>query len=83
MTAGVRVLGSLEAEAGGTQVDLGGRRQRAVLALQPVAQALGELSVLLGRPGQAAGYFSQADELARRWNSAHWTERARTAWAGL
>ena len=33
MTAGVRVLGSLEAEVGGIQVDLGGPRQRAVLAL--------------------------------------------------
>ncbi len=53
------------------------------LAMQPVAQTLGELSALLGRPGQAAGYFTQAEELARRWNSPHWTEAARTARAGL
>ncbi len=53
------------------------------LAMQPVAQTLGELSVLLGRPDQAAGYFTQAETLARRWNSPHWTERARAARAGL
>ena len=68
-------------------MDLGGPRQRAVLALRggwkPVAQTLGELSVLLGRPDQAAGYFTQAETLARRWNSPHWTERARAARAGL
>jgi hypothetical protein len=53
------------------------------LAMQPVAQTLGELCALLGRPDQAAGYFAQAEELARRWNSPHWTARARKARAGL
>ena len=55
----------------------------ASLAMQPVAQNLGELSVLARRPGQAAGYFTRAETLARRWNSPHWAGRARTARAGL
>ena len=101
MTAGVLVLGSLEAEVGGTQVDLGGPRQRAVLALL-LAGRTQVISVnrLIDQhwrgepprrarprrptpPDQATGYFTQAETLARRWNSLHWTERARTARAGL
>ncbi len=53
------------------------------LAMQPAAQSLGELCALPGRPDQAAGYFAQAEKLARRWNSPHWTARARKARAGL
>ena len=49
------------------------------LAMQPVAQTLGELSAFLGRPEAAARYFATAELLARRWNSPHWTARARAA----
>jgi len=51
----------------------------AALAMQPVAQTLGELSVFLGRPEAAARHFAAAELLARRWNSPHWTARARAA----
>jgi len=46
------------------------------LAMQPVAQTLGELSAFLGRPEAAARHFATAELLARRWNSPHWTDRA-------
>ena len=49
------------------------------LAMQPVAQTLGELSAFLGRPEAAARYFATAEQVARRWNSPHWTARARSA----
>ena len=49
------------------------------LAMQPVAQTLGELSAFLGRPEAAARYFATAELIARRWNSPHWTARARAA----
>ena len=49
------------------------------LAMQPVAQTLGELSAFLGRPQAAARHFAAAELLARRWNSPHWTARARAA----
>ena len=49
------------------------------LAMQPVAQTLGELSAFLGRPEAAARYFATAEKVARRWNSPHWTPRARAA----
>jgi DNA-binding SARP family transcriptional activator len=49
------------------------------LAMQPVAQTLGELSAFLGRPEAAARHFAAAERLARRWNSPHWTARARAA----
>jgi hypothetical protein len=48
----------------------------AALAMQPVAQTLGELSAFLGRPAEAAGHFAAAQEVARRWSSPHWTARA-------
>jgi hypothetical protein len=48
----------------------------AALAMQPVAQTLGELSTFLGRPEAAARYFATAEQVARRWNSPHWTARA-------
>ena len=51
----------------------------AALAMQPVAQTLGELSAFLGRPEAAARYFATAELIARRWNSPHWTARARAA----
>ena len=51
----------------------------AALAMQPVAQTLGELSAFLGRPEAAARYFATAEQVARRWNSPHWTARARAA----
>ena len=51
----------------------------AALAMQPVAQTLGELSAFLGRPQEAARYFAAAQQIARRWNSPHWAARARTA----
>jgi ATP/maltotriose-dependent transcriptional regulator MalT len=51
----------------------------AALAMQPVAQTLGELSAFLGRPQEAARYFATAQQVARRWNSPHWAARARTA----
>src|SRR4029077_5914065 len=43
------------------------------LAMQPVAQTLGELSAFLGRPEAAARHFATAEQGARRWNSPHWT----------
>ena len=46
------------------------------LAMQPVAQTLGELSAFLGRPEAAARHFATAEQVARRWNSPHWTARA-------
>ena len=49
------------------------------LAMQPVAQTLGELSAFLGRPEAAARHFATAELLARRWNSPHWAARARAA----
>ena len=49
------------------------------LAMQPVAQTLGELSAFLGRREAAARHFATAELLARRWNSPHWTARARAA----
>jgi hypothetical protein len=49
------------------------------LAMQPVAQTLGELSTFLGRPEAAARHFATAELLARRWNSPHWTARAQAA----
>jgi hypothetical protein len=49
------------------------------LAMQPVAQTLGELSALLGGPEAAARHFATAEQVARRWNSPHWTARAQAA----
>jgi hypothetical protein len=49
------------------------------LAMQPVAQTLGELSAFLGRPEAAARHFATAEQVARRWNSPHWTARAQAA----
>ena len=51
----------------------------AALAMQPVAQTLGELSAFLGRPQEAARHFATAQQVARRWNSPHWAARARAA----
>jgi ATP/maltotriose-dependent transcriptional regulator MalT len=51
----------------------------AALAMQPVAQTLGELSAFLGRPEAAARYFATAEQVARRWDSPHWTARAQAA----
>ena len=48
----------------------------AALAMQPVAQTLGELSAFLGRPQEAARHFAAAQQVARRWNSPHWAARA-------
>ncbi|MFE2914761.1 BTAD domain-containing putative transcriptional regulator [Kitasatospora indigofera] len=53
------------------------------IALRPVAQSLGELTLLLGRPGEAAGHFRQAAAVARRWESAAWTAEAERALADL
>jgi predicted ATPase len=49
------------------------------LAMQPMAQTLGELSAFLDRPEAAARYFAAAEQVARRWNSPHWTARAQAA----
>jgi hypothetical protein len=49
------------------------------LAMQPVAQTLGELSVFLGRTEAAARHFAAAERVAERWNSPHWAARARAA----
>ena len=49
------------------------------LAMQPVAQTLGELSAFLGRPEVAARHFAMAEQVARRWNSPHWMARALAA----
>jgi DNA-binding SARP family transcriptional activator len=51
----------------------------AALAMQPVAQTLGELSAFLGHPEATARHFATAEQVARRWNSPHWTARARAA----
>jgi DNA-binding SARP family transcriptional activator len=51
----------------------------AALAMQPVAQTLGELSAFLGHPQEAARHFATAQQVARRWNSPHWAARARAA----
>ena len=48
----------------------------AALAMQPVAQTLGELSAFLGRPREAVRHFAVAEQVARRWNSPHWAARA-------
>ncbi|MET9611535.1 BTAD domain-containing putative transcriptional regulator [Kitasatospora indigofera] len=53
------------------------------IALRPVAQSLGELTLLLGRPEEAAGHFRQAAAVARRWESAAWTAEAERALADL
>ncbi|MCX5209562.1 AAA family ATPase [Kitasatospora sp. NBC_00240] len=53
------------------------------IALRPVAQSLGELTLLLGRPEEAAGHFRQAAAVARRWESAAWTAEAERALAEL
>jgi len=53
------------------------------LAMQPVAQTLGELSVFLGQPEAAAGHFSTAEQVARVWDSPHWIARARAAQAAI
>ncbi|WP_329499522.1 BTAD domain-containing putative transcriptional regulator [Kitasatospora herbaricolor] len=53
------------------------------MALRPVAQSLGELALLLGRPEEAAGHFRQAAAVARRWESAAWTAEAERALADL
>ena len=53
------------------------------LAMQPVAQTLGELSAFLGRPDAAARHFATAEQVARRWNSPHWTARAKAAQAAI
>ncbi|WP_079197338.1 BTAD domain-containing putative transcriptional regulator [Streptomyces sp. CB03911] len=53
------------------------------IALRPVAQSLGELALLLGRPEEAAGHFRQAAAVARRWESAAWTTEAERALADL
>jgi hypothetical protein len=52
------------------------------LAMQPVAQTLGELSAFLGRPEAAARHFVTAEQVARRWDSPHWTARAQAARGG-
>ena len=51
----------------------------AALAMQPVAQTLGELSAFLGHPQEAARHFATAQQVARRWNSPHWAARAQAA----
>jgi hypothetical protein len=55
----------------------------ASLALQPVAQTLGELSAFLDRADEAAGYFAVAHRVAERWNSPPWIARAAAARAAL
>ncbi|MCP2337412.1 BTAD domain-containing putative transcriptional regulator [Actinomadura rupiterrae] len=47
------------------------------LALPPVAHTLGELAVLLGRDGEAAGHFTRAAAIADLWNAPHWAAEAR------
>ncbi|PWK75169.1 transcriptional regulator [Streptomyces sp. CG 926] len=39
------------------------------VAVRPVARTLGELAVLLGREGEAAGHFARAAAVAERWHS--------------
>ncbi|MFB6513735.1 BTAD domain-containing putative transcriptional regulator [Streptomyces virginiae] len=39
------------------------------VAVRPVARTLGELAVLLGREGEAAGHFARAESIADRWHS--------------
>ncbi|MGZ9933849.1 BTAD domain-containing putative transcriptional regulator [Streptomyces sp. NC-S4] len=39
------------------------------VAVRPVARTLGELAVLLGREGEAAGHFARAADIAERWHS--------------
>ena len=47
------------------------------LAVQPVAHTLGELHRLLGDRAAAAGFFAEAERVARRWGAAHWADAAR------
>jgi hypothetical protein len=49
------------------------------LALQPVAQTLGELSAFLGHRAAAARHFGAAEQVARLWGSRHWIARAQAA----
>ncbi|GIH59894.1 BTAD domain-containing putative transcriptional regulator [Microbispora siamensis] len=53
------------------------------LALRPVAHTLGELALLLGRPEEAAGHFSRAVEVARRWGAPLWERDAQAAMSRL
>ena len=55
----------------------------ASIALRPVDLALGELTRLLGRTGDAAGHFADAAATARRWEAPHWEAEALAALAGL
>ncbi|MGI6871967.1 BTAD domain-containing putative transcriptional regulator [Amycolatopsis sp. 3B14] len=47
------------------------------LALPPVAHTLGELALLLHRPGDAAAHFTRAATIAEKWNAPHWAADAR------
>ncbi|NIH80966.1 AfsR/SARP family transcriptional regulator [Amycolatopsis viridis] len=47
------------------------------LAVRPVAHTLGELALLLGRPGEAAAHFARAAAIADQWNAPHWAADAR------
>ncbi|MEZ0072139.1 BTAD domain-containing putative transcriptional regulator [Planotetraspora sp. GP83] len=49
------------------------------LVLRPVAHSLGELALLLDRPGEAAGHFAHAVEVARRWDAPVWEKEALAA----
>jgi hypothetical protein len=51
------------------------------LALRPVAQTLGELYRLLGRPDEATAHFRLAADVATRWGSPHWLAEAKSALA--
>ncbi|MBV9602906.1 MAG: AAA family ATPase [Chloroflexi bacterium] len=51
----------------------------ASLVMQPVDLTLAELYLLVGKPEQAAVHFRLAEQVAQRWNSAHWAARASTA----
>ncbi|MEU4835530.1 BTAD domain-containing putative transcriptional regulator [Streptosporangium sp. NPDC023615] len=53
------------------------------LALRPVAHALGELALLLGRDEEAAGHFTRSAAVAELWGAAHWAAEAREALAAL